>query len=279
MAIAAGEKGPDHRRRVCEEALLCNGQTRGAAIPSRLGEDSLAPGVSEVMNRVSHATRVIAALLLASLWPASGAIAKAHAHRHRSLRPIAAERRRDAARRASRGARRARAHKRRHPARRAVIHTHMAGDPAVSIVDFHFSPATTTIHVGDTITWTNTGKQPHSATADNHSFDTGILHAGQSGSHTFTSAGTFTYFCVVHPFMKGTIVVLATTTTTTTTTSPTTPTATTARTATPSAHTTSTTPTAANSQTLPFTGLNDLAAFAIGLLLVGGGFGLRARVR
>lgn len=153
----------------------------------------------------------------------------------------------------------------------------MAGDPGVSIVDFSFSPATTTIHVGDTITWTNTGKQPHSATANDHSFDTGILHRGQSGSHTFTSAGTFSYFCVVHPFMKGTIVVLASTTTTTTTPTATTSTPTTLTPA--SGHTTGTAATTASGRTLPFTGSNDLAGFAIGLLLVGGGFGLRARLR
>jgi plastocyanin len=86
-----------------------------------------------------------------------------------------------------------------------------AGDPGVGIADFHFTPGTTTIHVGDTITWTNNGPSPHSATANNHSFDTGVLKKGQSGSHTFTQAGTFTYFCSVHPFMHGTIVVQAST--------------------------------------------------------------------
>lgn len=99
-------------------------------------------------------------------------------------------------------------------ARRARHTTHVAlaaGDPGVGIADFHFTPGTTTIHVGDTITWTNSGPSPHSATADNHSFDTGVLKKGQSGSHTFTQAGTFSYFCSVHPFMHGTIVVQAST--------------------------------------------------------------------
>jgi plastocyanin len=158
---------------------------------------------------------------------------------------------------------------------RAVVRAHMAGDPAVSIVDYSFSPGTTTVHVGDTITWTNTGKQPHTATANDNSFNTGILRNGQSASHTFSAAGTFTYYCVVHPFMHGTVVVLAAATTTTTTT----PTTTTPTTTTPS--TTTTTPTSTTTPTgqLPLTGADEVAAFAVGLLLLGAGIGLRARMR
>lgn len=81
----------------------------------------------------------------------------------------------------------------------------IAGDPGVTIVDFQFNPGSITIHTGDTITWTNNGSQPHTATANDHSFDTGVLQKGQSGSHTFSQAGTFTYFCTIHPFMHGTI--------------------------------------------------------------------------
>jgi LPXTG-motif cell wall-anchored protein len=77
----------------------------------------------------------------------------------------------------------------------------------VSIVDFDFSPGTITINAGDTVTWTNTGSQGHSATGSG--FDTGILSKGKSGSHTFTTPGTFTYHCTPHPFMKGTVVVKA----------------------------------------------------------------------
>ena len=161
---------------------------------------------------------------------------------------------------------------------RAVVRAHMAGDPPVSIVDYSFSPGTTTVHVGDTITWTNSGKQPHSATANDHSFDTGILRSGQSAAHTFSAAGTFTYICTVHPYMHGTVVVLAATTTTTTTpTTPTTPTTTPSTTTTPS----STTPTSTTTPTgqLPLTGADELAAFAVGLLLLVAGIGLRARMR
>ena len=107
----------------------------------------------------------------------------------------------------------------------------VAGDPGVTIADFHFSPASTTIHVGDTITWSNSGPSSHTATASNGSFNTGILKKGQSASHTFTQPGTYAYVCQIHPFMHGTIVVLASTTSTstsaTTTPAATTPAATT----------------------------------------------------
>ncbi len=85
---------------------------------------------------------------------------------------------------------------------------HAAGDPADTISDFKFTPATLTITVGDTVTWTNNGPSPHTATANDGSFDTGTLQKGQSGSHTFSKSGTFAYICTIHPFMKGTIVVL-----------------------------------------------------------------------
>ena len=91
--------------------------------------------------------------------------------------------------------------------RQANTRAHAAGDPSSTILDYSFSPATITVHVGDTITWTNQGKQPHTATASDGSFDTGTLHTGQSGSHVFTKAGTFSYICSIHPFMHGTVVV------------------------------------------------------------------------
>jgi LPXTG-motif cell wall-anchored protein len=82
-----------------------------------------------------------------------------------------------------------------------------AGPGSVSIRDFSFSPGSITVNVGDTVTWTNTGDEGHSATGSG--FDTGILSKGQSGSHTFGEAGSFSYVCTPHPFMKGTVVVRA----------------------------------------------------------------------
>lgn len=77
----------------------------------------------------------------------------------------------------------------------------------VTIQNMSFSPALITVKVGDKITWTNQDSVGHSATADDNSFDTGILSQGQSGSVTFDKAGTYTYHCKVHSSMTGTIIV------------------------------------------------------------------------
>jgi plastocyanin len=84
-----------------------------------------------------------------------------------------------------------------------------AADTGVTISDFQFAPASVTIDVGDTVTWTNDGPTAHSATGDDGGFDTGIFEAGQSRSATFDQAGTFAYFCTPHPNMRGTITVRA----------------------------------------------------------------------
>jgi LPXTG-motif cell wall-anchored protein len=88
---------------------------------------------------------------------------------------------------------------------RAVART--AGSDTIS--DFRFTPSTVTVSAGESVTWTNSGPSGHSATADDGSFDTGILRKGASGSHTFTRAGTYTFHCAPHPFMTGKVVVVA----------------------------------------------------------------------
>ena len=84
-----------------------------------------------------------------------------------------------------------------------------AANGSVTVADFQFTPAQITIDRGDTVTWTNDGPSAHSATAPDGSFDTGIFPAGQTRSHTFNEAGTFSYICTPHPNMHGTIVVRA----------------------------------------------------------------------
>lgn len=85
--------------------------------------------------------------------------------------------------------------------------TKPAGKNAVTIQNFAFSPASITIKAGDSITWTNEDSVGHSATADDASWDTGVLSQGQSKSVTFAKAGTYTYHCSVHPNMKATVIV------------------------------------------------------------------------
>jgi LPXTG-motif cell wall-anchored protein len=96
----------------------------------------------------------------------------------------------------------ARERKRRTAARAAASGT-------VTIADFQFTPSSISIDQGDTVTWKNNGPTAHSATAPDGSFDTGIFPAGESRSHTFSEAGTFSYICTPHPNMHGTIVVRA----------------------------------------------------------------------
>jgi plastocyanin len=87
--------------------------------------------------------------------------------------------------------------------------TAAAASTGVTIKDFKFGPASSSVHVGDTITWTNQDVAAHTATASDGSFNTGSLSQGKSGSHTFTTAGTFPYICKIHPSMKGTVTVAA----------------------------------------------------------------------
>jgi plastocyanin len=81
------------------------------------------------------------------------------------------------------------------------------GDASVTIQDFAFGPPSLSVAAGTTVTWTNADGAAHTATADDGSFDSGPLAQGQTFSHTFDTAGTFTYICTIHPTMKGTITV------------------------------------------------------------------------
>jgi plastocyanin len=93
---------------------------------------------------------------------------------------------------------------------RPVVLAQAASGMSVTIRDFSFAPPSITLHAGQTITWRNVGKQPHTATAHDGSFNTGTLNTGQSATETFAHAGTFKYICSIHPFMHGTVTVLAT---------------------------------------------------------------------
>lgn len=91
------------------------------------------------------------------------------------------------------------------PTKKVTIMTDSSGS-------FAFSPATLTVSVGTTVTWTNMTGAPHTVTSnDGKSFDSGInTPIGAQGgtfSFTFTKAGTFAYHCQFHTFMMGTIIV------------------------------------------------------------------------
>jgi len=73
----------------------------------------------------------------------------------------------------------------------------------------YFSPSSITVVVGinNTVTWTNDDVGTHTVTADNEAFDSGYMDPGQSWNYTFTTPGTYTYHCTLHPWMKGTVIV------------------------------------------------------------------------
>lgn len=79
----------------------------------------------------------------------------------------------------------------------------------VEIVDFAFEPAELEVAVGTTVTWTNVGEQPHTATAEDGSFDTGVLTTDKHASHTFTEPGTYPYVCTLHESTMQAVLVVA----------------------------------------------------------------------
>ena len=88
--------------------------------------------------------------------------------------------------------------------------TALAASQSVTISDLAFSPASVTVLVGDTVTWTNSDPQVHTATSDDGSWDAGNIAAnGGTGAFVFTTAGTFPYHCTIHTQMTGTVTVQA----------------------------------------------------------------------
>ncbi len=83
-----------------------------------------------------------------------------------------------------------------------------AADQPITIEGFKF-PATINVKAGDSVTWTNNDRAPHTVTADNGSFDKQVAASGGSATVTFSTAGTFAYHCTIHPNMTGTVVVAA----------------------------------------------------------------------
>src|ERR1700722_2169145 len=80
----------------------------------------------------------------------------------------------------------------------------------VSIDNFTFTPASLKVKAGTTVTWTNRDDIPHGiASSDNAFKKSKALDTDDSYWFTFTTPGTYQYFCYIHPHMVGTIVVEA----------------------------------------------------------------------
>lgn len=80
------------------------------------------------------------------------------------------------------------------------------GGAAVNIIDFGFDAPEVSIPVGTTLTWTNTGARPHTATDRGGTFDTQPINPGEQGSITFTAPGTYFYFCRINPLKMNAVV-------------------------------------------------------------------------
>jgi plastocyanin len=78
----------------------------------------------------------------------------------------------------------------------------------VEIVDFAYDPDPVVVQVGGKVTWLNQDSAPHTATAEDGSFDTGTLEEGKLKSESFKQAGTYDYICEIHPDMRGTVEVI-----------------------------------------------------------------------
>jgi plastocyanin len=78
----------------------------------------------------------------------------------------------------------------------------------VSVIDFAFDPATVRLSIGGTVTWRHNGIAPHTVSALDSSFDSGLLESAGTFSHRFDQAGRYQYVCAYHPQMVGTIEIL-----------------------------------------------------------------------
>lgn len=82
-----------------------------------------------------------------------------------------------------------------------------AKEVTVTISNFAFSPEKTTIAAGDTVKFVNADDTIHSIVAKDGAFHSDGLDTDDSFSYTFAAAGTFDFYCGLHPFMTGEIVV------------------------------------------------------------------------
>jgi plastocyanin len=82
-----------------------------------------------------------------------------------------------------------------------------AVNAAVKIDNFVFGPQTLTVSVGTTVTWTNSDDIPHTSVSTDGVFKSKVLDTDEKFSYTFTKAGTYPYYCTIHPKMTGKVVV------------------------------------------------------------------------
>lgn len=86
-----------------------------------------------------------------------------------------------------------------------------AADTEVKIDNFAFLPQRLAVKAGTTVTWMNADDSPHTVASNSKLFKSKALDTDDRFSFTFTTPGVYEYFCSVHPYMTGTVVVEAAT--------------------------------------------------------------------
>jgi plastocyanin len=82
-----------------------------------------------------------------------------------------------------------------------------AATAEVRIDNFSFAPQTLTVAVGTTVSWTNRDDIPHTVVSTDGVFKSKVRDTDEKFSYTFAKAGTYPYFCSIHPKMTGKVVV------------------------------------------------------------------------
>jgi len=77
----------------------------------------------------------------------------------------------------------------------------------VKVDNFSFGPASLTVAVGTTVTWTNRDDIPHTVVSTDKVFKSKVLDTDEKFSFIFDKAGRYPYFCSIHPKMTGSVVV------------------------------------------------------------------------
>ncbi len=96
----------------------------------------------------------------------------------------------------------------------AVTIPNEASQPSCAESGSCFLPSEVTIGVGESVTWYNDSTAAHTVTSGNPEdgpdgvFDSGLFMGGDTFSHTFTESGQYQYYCQIHPWMTGTVIVV-----------------------------------------------------------------------
>jgi len=97
------------------------------------------------------------------------------------------------------------------PQKISVVIPTGTSSPGCEVSNECFLPASNTINVGDTVEWSNTDTAAHTVTSGSPSegpsgaFDSSLIMGGKTYAYTFDKAGSYDYFCMVHPWMVGNI--------------------------------------------------------------------------